>query len=634
MNPFRCPISVRGHRFLASTLAGLGALALGSTAPVSSLHAQATGEAVSTLSELIVSANRAPTDPAAVTSVVTVVKPDDLHRAQVDSLGAALATVPGLSVVQTGAHGGQTAVFMRGGGADHTLFFVDGVRMNTADASYANALGAAPTVGLDRIEVLRGSQSTLYGSSALGGVIVLDTTHGRQAGPAGRGSVTAGSFATVEGALELQGATDQLGYSLALSAGSSDNQRAYDDYRHVGYATRLESQLNPALTVGLTWRGQDVSAGAPGGLGSTYVGATAFRENLSTAYVQWQADESLSSRLTYGWVQQQYAYTPEPPPVGNAWDTDYTSRDTRNVVDWQINCDPSATVSLVGGATFETEGSVSAAPGSHDVYANDSRGLYLLTTAQLAAGTTLNAGVRYDDFDRWGEATTWRVGGAQVFAGTGTKLRLNYGTGFAAPRPAYVVGGPFYNPNPALQPEESRGWDVGVDQTLAAGRIVAGLTYFENRFRNLFTYDWMIPGIINTGRAASQGVETSLLLTPRAGLALQLGYTYLDARDEASGQPLIRRPRHLASARLTWQATDAWLLGAGVSFAGDRFDGSTAAPVAMPDYTVVRLFTHYDVSAALRLKLRIENAFDADYEVVRNYPALPLAIYGGADWRF
>ncbi|WP_221032190.1 TonB-dependent receptor plug domain-containing protein [Actomonas aquatica] len=598
----------------------------------SAVAALAQSSLVTELDTLVVSANRTPTDAAAVTSSVTVMDLPDLAAAQVDSLASALSEVPGLSVMQTGAPGGPTSVFIRGGGADHTLFMVDGVRMNTSDASYNNYLGAAGICGLDRAEVLRGPQGTLYGASAMGGVIVLESARG---GGDNRGQVSleAGSFNTYRGSVEWRGATSGLNYAASLSGVSSDNDRAYNTYDQFSYTARLETQLNDRLTVGWTLRGQDVDTGSPGSVGSTYVGEVDSRENLSTVYALWQPSDQLSSRLTYGWVQQEYVYTPVPPPVGNAWDTDYYSRDTRNVIDWQTNWDPASSVSVVGGITVETEDIATVSPTDNDRFANDSNAAYALVNYTPAEGTTLFGGVRYDDYDQFGDATTWKAGASQVFA-TGTKLRVNYGTGFAAPRPIYVQGGPWYNANPDILPEESEGWDFGIDQEFGNGVAVASLTYFTNDFENLLVYDFTVPGMLNTGIASSDGVEAALLINATERVSLRFAYTQLNADNDELDVPLLRRPEHRFSGQVIFRPTDELIVGAGFEGVDGGFDGSSSAPVAVPGWTVFRFFGSYDLGNGLRVKARIENAFDKAYEPISGYPALPLGVFGGIDWSF
>ncbi|HEY9249834.1 MAG TPA: TonB-dependent receptor, partial [Rariglobus sp.] len=436
------------------------------------------------------------------------------------------------------------------------------------------------------------------------------------------------------GSAAVQGGVKDTGYSVSLSAFSTENERAFNDFTNVAYSARMETLLTPVVLVGVTVRGQDSSADSPGAVGSTYVGTVDSTNTLATLYAEWTPVEAFRSRLTYGWVQQEYTYTPEPPPVGNAYDTDYYSRDTRNVFDWQNSWTVTDWLSLVGGATLEYEAIHTFSPPASDDFDNDSRAGYVLANVTPVEHLTILGGIRRDHFDESEGATTWKSGISYLIPATSTKLRANYGTGFNAPRPVYVVGGPFYNANPSLKPEESEGWDVGFDQVVWKNRATIGLTYFHNDFTNLFIYDFTIPGVVNAGKATSEGVELALNLTPVDNVKARLAYTWLEATNDTAGVPLTRRPRHVLDAETSWQATPVWLVGAGLHFAARRYDGSTTAPVRVEDYTTVRVFTQYQVARNTLAKVRVENLLDENYSDVLGYPALPLAVYGSVEWRF
>lgn len=192
----------------------------------------------------------------------------------------------------------------------------------------------------------------------------------------------------------------------------------------------------------------------------------------------------------------------------------------------------------------------------------------------------------------------------------------------------------FYNPNPTLKPEESTGWDIGFDQVIVPDRATLGVTYFNNDFTNLFVYDFLIPGIVNTGKASSEGVEVALNLTPVKDVVIDIAYTWLEATNDSAGVQLIRRPRHVFSGDIAWQATKEWLVGAGLNFSSRRYDGPSKTPVRVEDYTTVRLFTQYQVTKDITVKFRVENLLDEEYQEVRNYPSLPLAAYGTVVWHF
>jgi vitamin B12 transporter len=203
----------------------------------------------------VVSATRTPQDAQFTTSSVDVVPLLKLDLAQVDDLRTALSAVPGVNIVNTGAPGGQTSVFIRGSSSTQTLFVVDGIPMNSRAAGYNNFLGAADITGIDRIEVLRGPQSTLYGSSAMGGVIFIDSTRGCGA-PTGNVSTTFGSFDTWGASAAVSGGTSTVGYSASLARYSTDNVHDNNAFDSWSYSTRIEGTPTSTLLVGATFRGQ------------------------------------------------------------------------------------------------------------------------------------------------------------------------------------------------------------------------------------------------------------------------------------------------------------------------------------------------------------------------------------------
>ena len=202
---------------------------------------------------IVVSATRTPQDPAYLPSSVTSLSLPSLDDQQVPDLRTALAQTPGVIVVNSGAVGSQSSVFMRGANSDLTLFVVDGVRLNTENISYANFLRGAGLAGLDRIEVLLGPQSTLYGSSAMGGVILMETARG-SGSPSGVVSAYAGSFGSFGAEASVEGGAGSVGYSAAISHEQTDNDRPYNRYRNWSYSTRLEDAFTPWLLGGVTLR--------------------------------------------------------------------------------------------------------------------------------------------------------------------------------------------------------------------------------------------------------------------------------------------------------------------------------------------------------------------------------------------
>ena len=576
------------------------------------------------LGTYVVSAARLPQDPQSTPSAVTLLPLAELQAAQIGDLRTALTMTPGVAIAASGAMGAQNSVFIRGASSHQTLFVVDGVRMNSRNAGYQNFLGGADLLGLDRVEVLRGPQSTLYGSAAMGGVVLLETARG--CGPvSGTVSAQGGSFDTWGAAATAQGGTATVGYSAAVSHVETANDRPGNDYQQWSYAARLEAVVAAPLLVGATWRSQLGDYEEPGSRLYPAPGKVDAQNHLVTAYGEWRPTAEWHSRLTAGLHRRTYEY-------GQAWGTSAMSN-TREVLDWQNNWTPTRAVQWVAGASLERARYRVAGDRTDD----DATAAYVSGGWQPAPGTHVTAGGRYDDFDTAGSATTWRAGVAQMVPGTGWKWRATYGTGFTAPGSDDRFGVPSWGQkaNPGLRPEKSRGWDAGVDYALAGGQATVSATYFHNRFRDLFewettNYQTFAGWIVNRARATTQGVELAAEARWAATVQGRVTYTYLDARNDVTGAALARRPRHAGGAEVRWQATPALLLGVGANVNAARFD----AGKRQEDYTTARVFASYDVTPAFRLKARLENALDERYESVLGYPALPFGAFGGVEWRF
>jgi vitamin B12 transporter len=328
-----------------SRLRGLFPAALAFAAPLTPIcRAQGPAPDV-TLGTYVVSASRTPQDPLLAPSSVTLLPLEDLQEAQVGDLRTALSETPGVVVANSGAEGGQSSVFLRGANSDQTLFVVDGVRLNTTTASYYNFLGAADLAGLDRLEVLRGPQSTLYGSSAMGGVVLMETARGAGA-PSGTLSGYAGSFGSLGAEAAAQGSDGSFDYSASLTRQETDNDRAYNALGAWNYSARVDDQAGPSLLVGSTFRGQLTHYEEPGPTTYPSPGDVQTVADLATVYADWRADPGFDSRLTAAWHQDEYTWDKDTPD-------EYYARNSRDILDWQNTWQAASWAEIVGGFNGE-----------------------------------------------------------------------------------------------------------------------------------------------------------------------------------------------------------------------------------------------------------------------------------------
>ena len=311
----------------------------------------------------------------------------------------------------------------------------------------------------------------------------------------------------------------------------------------------------------------------------------------------------------------------------------------RGVLDVQVTYAGTARHRLTVGSTAETTHTRNTGFGAID-RRQDSLAFFAQDEFNATDTLHLTAGLRSDDFDTFGQATTGRATAAWEFSPKKAKLRASYGTGFRSPSFLDLYGrSAFYVGNPALKPEHARGWDVGLD---LLGRFrnsnSLSLTWFENRYSDLITGNFSVfpSTVANVARARTRGVEISGHTYLTRLWRADFNYTYLEAHNLASGTRLLRRPRHSGSIDLVYPVLNAFSIGAGVAYAADRrdIDASTFATIDGENYTVARLYGSYELRPNLTLKVRLENLLNEKYESVNGYPAPGFGAFGGIEWRW
>lgn len=625
---------------------------------------------VITLDPMVVTANRVETALSTVGSSVTVISRDEIERRQAVSLLDLLRTVPALDVVRQGGLGQQTSVFLRGTNSGHTLVLVDGVEMN--DPSNPGRLfdfAGLSVDNIEQIEIMRGPGSTLYGSDAMGGVIHIITRRG--AGEAsGSLKVEAGSFDTRQANVNLQGGNERFNYSLAASqltsegisaAGKKYGNSEKDGTDRKTLSLRLGATPSDILEFDLFFRGSDSETDL-----DTFAGTGGDDPNnvldSRAAFVRAQAKLALLDRT---WQQTLgVSLTDHDRDNRNATDVDhpfdsvlthYDSRMTK--VDWQHDLTLGELQTLTLGAAWEEEtasssdrrsmldwftGEPTETYNAFDEKTSRTTGYYIQDQISLGDNLHLTLGARLDDHSRFGSHDTWRATASYRLPATATRFKGSYGTAFKAPtlaqlyeNSAWVAG------NPDLDPEKSRGWDLGVEQSFLGDRLQLAATWFENRFDNLISTRWNDTifqyEYLNIDEARSRGLELSLTLRPLESLTLATGYTYTNAEDRTSGEDLLRRPRDKYTLNLSYRLPVKGEVNLDLVHVGKRKDYDSEYPwpiTTLKSYTVINLAGSYPVSEQLELTGRIENLFDEDYEEVSGYGTPGIAGYVGAKLSF
>ncbi|HET8760146.1 MAG TPA: TonB-dependent receptor [Nitrospiria bacterium] len=584
--------------------------------------------------DIVVTATRLPTPAAEVASSVTVITREEIERKQQRTLADVLRDVPGLSLVQTGGPGGLTSVFMRGTNANHTKVFIDGI--DVGDPSSAGGdfdFAHLPAEDVERVEVLRGPQSGLYGSDAIGGVINVVTKR-RSGATRLTVGVESGSFGTFNQTGSASGAVSRLHYALDVGhLHSGDTPVTPQDllptgrnpigdfYDNKTVSAKLGAGLTDSFEMDVVARYIDTELRFTGEDFSTFPSSPAAEQSQADTgqfFTRGTAhallfDGALDQTLGVAYTRHYRRYL--SPDTGLGPVDPVTYRGNRIKWDWQGNLFIAATQILTLGAESQREEITT--PVSAEATTNAG---FLQMQSSLDKRLFSTISLRYDDHDRFGGETTYRIAPAMLMRGTGTKLKGSVGTGFKAPAldqlfHDYPAFGFFANPD--LKPEESFGYDLGFEQALTRAHVQVGATYFHNDVDNLITINNAGTSYANVAEATTSGVETFLAHELSDRLSWRADYTYTKAEDAVSGEELLRRPKHKASVDARWQVTDAGTLSATVLYVGSRIDRTrdfTVPRFEAAGYTIVNLAGSYDLSRVLMAFARIENLFNREYE--------------------
>ncbi|WP_267386329.1 TonB-dependent receptor [Sphingomonas sp. GC_Shp_3] len=618
--------------------------ALIATTPVLAQTAPDDGTATDTV---VVTAARAPggISTATLGSSATVVTAQDLSDRQTVIVSDVLRDVPGISVNRTGAVGGMTQVRIRGAESNHTLVLIDGIE--AADPYYGEydfaSLTADPGA---RVEVLRGEQSALYGSDAIGGVINYITPTGREM-PGFAGRIEAGSFNTVDGAVRGAGTAGDFDYAVGGSySGIGGYVVAPAGDRRIG------SKIG---TVNGKFGYQSEDFGLRGVVRYTHIDADVNDQDYAVTGNAIDSGGSYLNDAVYALVGAHYS------ALEGRWSNDLsaqlqesqrrflddngteTSGDTgrRKKVSFvsalKLGGDAASHV-ITGAVDYEHEsyqGTSAFITGSNPF--RDTNNWGLVGQYQVTVGSRLGLGgaVRHDVNQRFRDATTWHLQASYRFD-TGTRIHAAGGTGVKAPVFSELFG---YSPtsgfvgNPNLKPEESTGWEAGVEQSFLAGHGRIDVTYFNAVLRHkiVSTFDPVYTVVNATGSSPHQGVEVALNFDLPAGFRFDGSYTYLDAHDEAD-MTLIRRPAHIGSANLAWRSKDD-RFGANVTvrYNGDALDTNFATyqTETLQAYTLVNFGADVAVARGISVFGRVENLLDTDFRENVGFRGSPRAGYGG-----
>ncbi len=582
---------------------------------------------------VVVTATLTPTPLDQVASSITLITAADIASHQWRSLPDALIAVPGLSAVQTGGPGGETSVFIRGADANHTKVLIDGIEVDDpSNQDDTFDFGQVVTSDLERVEILRGPQSSLYGSDALGGVVNIITRTG-EGPPRLDASLEGGSFASFDQSAALSGSTGPFDYAASVShARSADTpvtppellapgEKALGNfYDNRTVSTKLGLDPGGAFGVQLVVRYTDSDLRSTGEDFSFFPAipdAAQTGQSARQLFTRGEARLGLfggAFENVFGVGYADYRTIIQAPDDGFGLPPPTLDRGDRLKLDWLGTITLPGANTLVLGLDDEVERLIDSPIDAGD----GERAAFGELQSRPMAGLNLAASVRIDDDDRFGAKATWRIAGSHQIAATGTLIKASYGTGFTAPSLTELfVSFPAFDffANPALKPETSQGYDLGFEQPIGPARV--GVTWFHYAIHDLIDTNAAGDSYVNIGRAMTYGVESFAQVALGKGLTVRADYTYTFAWDDIDEEELLRRPKDKADVDATWQASGKLSLTASLNYVGAWVDGNRDFSIprlkASP-YATVDLAASYALTDRLTLFGRIDNLLDRRYQ--------------------
>jgi vitamin B12 transporter len=591
--------------------------------------------------QVTLTGTRLPMTPSGMAQTITIVDDKEIQRTNPASVEDALSRVPGLFVDRVGT-GGFSSLYLRGAESSHVLIMIDGVRVNDPTTTRGSAydLSSIDIQQLDRIEVLRGPASAIYGADALAGVVNFITKRGRPSGVGGSVYGAIGQYEYQKAGASFSGGNDVV--QGLLSAGYSHEGSSADDasLRLSTYSGSL--RFTPGETIDgevFGYRTERRGSAFPDDSGGSRLAVNrqlTLRDSVDSVYGAslaggdpnvlrirgsasfYERTETANNAFVDGGVR-----FPVPAFLG---DTDYRSTTLTLTAtrDWgNFN-------NLVFGIQRQTEEGGMTSVGDFDFDGTADNLQYNLkrnTNSVFAEGRwrivaplSLQIGVRHDDIQDYGSSTTPHLGAVWQLPNGSTMLKANYSQGFKPPS-FFALGFPI-GANPNLKPEESTNYELTLVQAFDDQASSLEVSIFRTEYQNLVDFDGTTFTNINRGRITISGIEPTLKLQINPALRAQLGVTALQIDEKDGLPPLRNRPESKATAGVVWNIDERSSLFGVVSYTGSFIDRSNpTGDIDMPSYTAFDMAYSIQWGWA-RMKLAVDNLFSTDYEQFVGFPAM------------
>ncbi len=565
--------------------------------------------------EIVVTATRTEIATSQVGSSISVLTADEIEERQYASTVDAIRSLPGVIINQNGPFGGSASVRIRGASSDQTLVLVDGVVVNDPASPGAgfNFANLDPN-DIERIELLRGPQSTLYGSQAIGGVVNIITKRATEPF-AYSAFFEAGSFKTLRSGGNVSGLHGETDYNLSLSgirtngiskADEHDGNTEEDGYKNYTVSGNVGSNLTEVLRAegGIRYsdsRNEFDAGGGVGGDGDRVGHTREFQTSASLHLSTFSGQLENSLTGSYALVDRDNESNGTRSFSATGERTSFEYLGTLSMSDfWNA---------IIGLKTEDTE-----IKGTSSIRTDSVFGQVQVLPIE---GLSLIGGVRHDDHETTGGVTTFRFTSAYEFADTGTVFRGSWGEGFKSPTPFQLT---FFccgatGPNTNLQPEESQGWDVGIEQELFGGQADVQVNYFQQDVENQIDFSFGAGGYLNIDQVETEGWEFIASARPADWIDLSANFTHQSAIDVSTGSQLVRTPANIAALNVTTYPTEALAVGGSVIWNDDETDSAGL----VQDWYRVDVRSSYQLNDEVELFGRVENLLDEQYQDILGF---------------
>ncbi|HEX4346534.1 MAG TPA: TonB-dependent receptor [Vicinamibacterales bacterium] len=605
-----------------------------------------------------VTATATETPTSQIGASVSVFNEQDLEAERVPLVADLLRTTPGAMVVHTGAPGGVTSLFVRGGESNYNKVLIDGIPVNEPGGTFN--FSNVTTDNLERLEIVRGAQSALFGSDAMASVVQLITKHGDRLNPGAHATVSfeGGTFNTYDATAAVSGSTRTLDYSLGASQLSTDNQGPNAELHNTGLSLNAGLDLGHGATLRAIGRAEIQHSGVPGQTVLYPVDTDAFFERhdgLGGVTFDQNASSSFHEHVVYSYGVSNQQSTDLTSQSSNDFPYDSTTNLRRHYASYQAdlhlrraaNADHVVTVlaDWTGERIHLTDRMPFDPADADSRHSRNNVGAAIQEQA-LWSRVFVTAGGRIEHNQNFGTAAVPR--GSLVFVAheaSGslgeTRVHVNGGLGIKEPTALQSFStNAFFKGNPNLEPERSKSFEFGIDQRFASDRAKVEATWFDNRFNNQIT---LVNSVyVNINKTRAKGAEVGLDVAPASHLHVNANYTYLDSSVVANtsgvgvGTELLRRPKNSGSLGATLSVSTVTVNVNGVII-GQYMDNDFGFPVARtsnPGYGLWNARASIDVLKRLSILVSVDNLSDTSYEEPLGYPGLGRAVRVGARVKF